>query len=125
LVDATHGIPLDYKCWVFHGRVEFIQIDFNRYSNHSRTIVDRQWRRQAWGHNPLYPPGPNVERPARLDQMIEIAERLAVDPDFVRVDLYCIDGVRILFGELTFAPGAGWTSFWPDRRVDVRVGSLW
>ncbi len=57
--------------------------------------------------------------------MIEIAERLAFDPDFVRVDLYSPDDQSVRFGELTFAPGAGWEAFLPDKREDFHVGSFW
>jgi hypothetical protein len=31
----------------------------------------------------------------------------------------------IRFGELTFAPGAGWERFLPSLVHDFRVGSLW
>ena len=39
-----------------------------------------------------------------FEQMIEIAERLAIDPEFVRVDLYCAGGNRVLFSEVAFDP---------------------
>ena len=38
--------------------------------------------------------------------MIEIAERLGEGVDFVRVDLYDVDG-RVVFGELTNYPAGG------------------
>ena len=42
--------------------------------------------------------------------MIEIAETLAEDMPFVRVDLYSVKN-QILFGELTFMPAAGYWKF--------------
>jgi hypothetical protein len=121
--DTTHGVPLDFKFWVFHGVVQFVQIDFGRFSAHTRTMYDRQWRRQPWVVG--YPPGPDLPRPRLLSEMIEIAERLAFDPEFVRVDLYSPDDESIVFGEVTFAPGAGWERFWPGNRADYYVGSYW
>lgn len=47
-----------------------------------------------------------IERPARLDEMIEIAGQLSRGFDYVRVDLY--DTPRgVYFGEFTFTPAAG------------------
>jgi len=79
LADAVHGVPLDYKFWVFHGVVEFVQVDLGRFSNHTRSMYDRRWNRQPWSVH--YPLGPDVQRPKSLDRMIEMAECLAVDID--------------------------------------------
>lgn len=122
LEDPKYGTALDYKFWVFHGVAQFVQVDFDRLSHHTRNLYDRAWRRQEWGLR--CPAGPELERPARLDEMIECAERLAVDPKFVRVDLYGSNDA-VVFGELTFAPGAGWDRFWPAKQNDFFVGSFW
>ena len=45
--------------------------------------------------------------------MIRVAEKLASDFNFVRVDLYNVNG-KIVFGELTFYPGSGYGKFTPD-----------
>jgi hypothetical protein len=123
LADAVHGLPLDYKFWVFHGVVEFVQVDFGRFSHHTRTIYDRRWNRQPW--NVRFPPGPDLARPKTLDRMIEIAEDLAVDPEFVRVDLYSPNDDTVRFGELTLSPGAGWIPFSPGKSADFWVGTFW
>ncbi|MBN9099980.1 MAG: hypothetical protein J0I49_17980 [Pseudonocardia sp.] len=41
-----------------------------------------------------------------MPEMIQVAERLGAGTDFVRVDLYDIDG-RVVFGELTSFPAGG------------------
>ena len=46
------------------------------------------------------------EKPARLTEMLRVAEKLSEPFPFVRVDLYEHDG-KVVFGELTFTPGAG------------------
>ena len=48
----------------------------------------------------------DIIKPKNFDNMIKIAEKLAEDFKFVRVDLYNIDG-KIYFGELTFTPRGG------------------
>ncbi len=120
--DDQFGVPLDYKCWVFHGKVAFIQVDFDRFTNHTRTFYSRDWERQPW--TTFYPRGPALAKPSKLQEIIEVAEALAVDPDFVRVDLYCPNDARVVFGELTFTPEAGWGPFYP-RSFDAEVGRLW
>jgi hypothetical protein len=98
------GIPDDYKFFVFHGRCRFIQVDAGRFGVRTQDFFDPEWR-----HVPLSggPPWANPEpaRPVNLDEMIALAERLGQDTDFVRVDLYDVDG-RIVFGE-----------FYRDQRI--------
>lgn len=122
LRDQGTGIPLDYKFFVFHGKVEVIQVDYARFQRHMRTFYDRDW-------NPLnlrlkYPKGPISDRPAKLAEMIEISESLGKDFDFIRVDLYCVNNERVVFGELTLSPEAGWGRFSPAS-WDVILGAKW
>lgn len=123
LVDDTHGVPLDYKCFVFRGRVEYIQVDAGRFAQHTRTFYDREWRAQPWGL--IYPLAPPVPRPSRLRELLELAETLAAGMDFVRVDLYLVNDTDLYFGEFTMAPEGGWGRFCPDRSVDRMLGRLW
>ncbi|MBE0411787.1 MAG: glycosyltransferase, partial [Anaerolineales bacterium] len=44
--------------------------------------------------------------------------------DFIRVDLYCVNDERIVFGELTLTPEAGWGRFSPVK-WDSIFGSFW
>ena len=46
--------------------------------------------------------------------MIKLAEKLAKDIPFVRVDFYEINE-KIYFGELTFFPGSGFEEFKPQK----------
>jgi hypothetical protein len=123
LEDSGRAVPLDFKCFVFHGRVAFIQVDFDRFTRHTRTFYDRAWRRQPWGL--LYPPGPDLPRPSRLDDLIALAEQLSGGLDFIRIDLYCVNDCDLYFGEFSICPEAGWGRFWPDRSVDRMLGDLW
>jgi hypothetical protein len=55
--------------------------------------------------------------------MLSIASRLSACFDFVRVDLYNIDG-KIYFGELTFTPVAGGLKLQPES-WDLKLGEKW
>lgn len=65
----------------------------------------------------------NIIKPKNFDRMIEIVKKLSEDFDYVRVDLYNIDG-EIYFGELTFCPDGGFGKF-TDINWDYKFGSYW
>ena len=45
-------------------------------------------------------------KPKNFPEMVDVARLLSAHIDFVRVDLYNIDGT-IYFGEMTFTPASG------------------
>ena len=55
-----------------------------------------------------------IEKPKKLEEMINISETLAKDIPFVRVDLYEVDK-KVFFGELTFYPSSGFEGFTPSE----------
>jgi hypothetical protein len=111
---------LDYRFWCFNGVPEVIQVD-----NHAHDInpfFDTKWNQLDL----YYREGvsrPLVAKPVNLDQMMSIASRLSAPFDFVRVDLYNIDG-KIYFGELTFTPVGGGLKLRPEG-WDVKLGEKW
>ncbi len=122
LTDPTPLGLLDYKVFCFGGRARFVQVDiFRQLSTPGRPDRDgpaqvRAFYDTGWNRLPctlLYPLAPfDIPRPRRLAAMLELAEALAAGLEFVRVDLFNIDG-EITFGELTFYPGNGFLSFVP------------
>ena len=114
---GTAGVlPRDYKCFVFAGRVEAIQVHLQREERHRWVVFDRTWRR-------LSSVDEDVAPPASLAGMIAGAEELARDFDFARVDFYEVGG-RPLFGEMTFYPGSGLCRLDPVE-LDTHFGALW
>lgn len=111
-------LPLDYKFYVFNGRVEYIQVHLDRAANHRWIVFDRGWRRVSALSSDADPP-----RPVNLDHMMAAAGKLGRGFDFVRVDLYEIDAVP-LFGEMTFYPGSGLDRFDPVS-LDWTIGAHW
>jgi hypothetical protein len=118
--DGQH--PPEYKLFVIHGRVEVLYVDVDRFVDHRRNFYDRDWTPLDVSKD-RYPRGEVGPRPGSLDRMVEIAERLGRETDFVRVDLYDVDG-RVVFGELTNYPSAGYPN-WSPPSYDLELGRRW
>ncbi|WP_236643618.1 ATP-grasp fold amidoligase family protein [Flavisphingopyxis soli] len=112
------ALPVDYKLYVFGGRVTHIQVHLDREHDHRWMLFTPDWRRRSAPSADTDPP-----RPRSLDAMIAAAETLGQGFDFVRTDFYEVGG-RPLFGEMTFYPGSGLDPFDPDD-LDLELGALW
>jgi hypothetical protein len=89
----------DYKIFCFNGEPRLIQVDMDRYVDHTRKYFDEDWNEQDFSI--LYPrSAADCPRPASLDTMLAVARRLSAPFSFVRIDLYS-DGERVLVGEIT------------------------
>jgi hypothetical protein len=115
-------VPEDYKFFVYHGRVHFIQVHFDRFGGHKRNFYDREWNLLP-AKLRFAPTSEPVSKPVNLGQMINLAEQIGAQFDFVRVDLYS-PPQGILFGEVTFYPGAGHMAFIP-KDWDNKFGEPW
>ncbi len=114
--------PLDYKFFCFGGRAEYVLMTFDRHSapyekHFSRDFVPLD----LWNGCRQFPG--RIERPRNYEEMVSLAESLAHDFDFIRVDLYNLDG-RIYFSELTCYPAGGLARFIP-REYDFIFGEKW
>jgi hypothetical protein len=121
-IGPANVLPLDYKFWTFHGRVEFIHVVTGRDYHERQAFFDRNWNRVAGGQG-FDMETDDVPPPVNLEAMIAAAETLAGDLGFVRVDLYEIDG-QPRFGEMTFCPGAGLNQINPPE-FDRQLLALW
>lgn len=121
-ISLASNLPLDYKLFVFGGRVEYIEVDTDRENDHKRTFFDRTWTRQEFSLG-YKRDDRDIPPPTSLTEMIEAAEKLSDGIPFVRIDFYEIDG-RPVFGEMTFYPDAGIAKFTPDL-YDFKLGNLW
>jgi hypothetical protein len=115
-------LPDDYKFFVYHGRAHFIQFVCDRPRGLKLNFYDREWN--LLPAKLRYPcTSQPIPKPANLAQMIEIAEKIGAQFDFVRVDLYS-SPQGILFGEVTFYPNAGLEAFTPEQ-WDMTFGEPW
>ncbi|MGJ9371576.1 ATP-grasp fold amidoligase family protein [Nesterenkonia sp. CF4.4] len=118
-----NGRPLiDFKTYVFRGRMQILHTDAGRFTdNFQELFYTREWE-------PLdlineAPRGPVAPRPRNFEQMVRAAEALGAGYDFMRVDLYNLDG-ELWFGELTPYPSGGMDPFTPDS-ADFQLGAWW
>lgn len=122
MLQVNGTLPVEYKAFCFDGRPQLLQCT-RVCPTRLRFIsfYDTSWRPvpMVWNARP----GPAETRPEALDELLRVASRLSADLDFVRVDLYEVDG-HVYFGELTLTPNAGLLPIYP-REIDARLGNLW
>ncbi|REE25794.1 teichuronopeptide biosynthesis TupA-like protein [Winogradskyella pacifica] len=119
LTNEDGSIPIDYKLHCFNGELSFIMIDFDRHGDlRTRNLYDRNWNLIPcnWGR----PYGKELKKPENLDEMIRVAEILAKDFTYVRVDFYLVKG-KIFFGEITFHHASGFQAF-IQKDYDYKFG---
>ena len=121
LTDAGADDLTDYKFLCFRGRVHYIIVDKDRFTDHKRNFYDTNWNFYPVDTDHHCSPK-TIEKPENLSAMIRVAEILSADFPAVRVDLYNVCG-KIYFGELTFYPWDGYVRFNPDT-FDYTLGNL-
>lgn len=122
-VESENEALRDYKLLVYNGRVQNLFVVFERETNRNPYInfYDREWNLLPFERDhPNY--NKSIASPKYLKEMITLAEQLAKDIPFVRVDFYC-NFDKVLFGEMTFYPGSGFESFQPIE-WDYKLGDL-
>ena len=109
---------LDYKFYCFGGEPRFLYVAF---ANMKRGVKRDQlsFFDFSWQPTPFYRLDHEqlpfaLEKPENLEEMIDIARRLAQGIPFVRVDLYNLSG-QVYFSEMTFIPGCGFGPFQPEE----------
>ena len=122
-VQASKQGLKDYKFFCFNGKVKCFKVDFDRFTEHRANYYDVECNLLPFGEV-MCPPKPEKEMslPDEIPQMIELAEKLAKDMPFVRIDFYNVNH-RIYFGEITFFPASGFGKFIPEE-WDEKLGKL-
>ena len=116
---------IDYKFFSFKGEVKYCQVIQNRNSNQTIDFYDKNWKKQEFTGLTLGVKKSEslLRKPKNYELMLELASILSKDFDFVRVDLYNVDG-KIYFGELTFCPASGLGTFIPEE-WNKNFGEFW
>ncbi len=99
----------DYKIHCFNGVPQFIQFIGDRnLAKHSafQSNYDMNWKRLDWVFEDYPAFLKSSEPPTRLRDMEKVAEKLSAGIEYVRVDLYEVNG-KIYFGEMTLTPNSG------------------
>jgi len=119
------GELIDYRCFTFEGKVKAVYVDSPTASvNLQRRFVDPNWKEFSI-NNPKAKTSPVLpERPQNFAEIIQTAEKLASDMDFVRVDLY--DTTQgIVLGEMSVYHNGGESMLTPDRAFNKWLGDQW
>ena len=114
-------LPTEYKIHVFNGVAKNlyvvtsrgVDIRYNNYYIDWTSFDGSQFNGWKKTDNPL-------TKPSNFDEMVKMAESLAQEFPFVRVDLYNING-KIYFSEMTFTPAKG-TLILDDDKCDFEMG---
>lgn len=121
LVNKNGELPLDYKVYCFGGEPRFVQVDFDRFTNHTRAFYDLEWRKQPFSIG--YPLSEKtVEPPHQLQEMLALARTLSAGLPYLRVDQYVVSD-QVFIGELTAYPGNGMEIF-TDEAWNRKLGDL-
>lgn len=112
----------DYKLMVFNGKVKCSFVGSERFSEDGLkiTFFDTDWKVMPFERH--YPKSKlEIAKPLNYDEMVKLAEKLARDIPFARIDFYEIGG-KTYFGEITLYPGSGFEEFTPFE-WDKTLGS--
>ncbi len=113
----------EYKIMCFNGKAKFIeQLIFISIREFKRSTHSINWEVEEFSHNDLPVYEKELPRPKNLELMVEIAEKLAKDFKFVRVDIREVNG-ELYFGELTFTPCSGHMTYFPDK-YNLIIGDM-
>jgi hypothetical protein len=121
-IENADGQLYDYKFWCFNGNPEFVAFNSDRADGLKRDMRDTEWNKTPFRYAHSDEPRIAQQKPANLEQMIEIAKTLSKDFYFARVDLYSVNN-EIKFGEVTFYPDAG-TTKWEPPEYDLILGEM-
>lgn len=113
----------DYKFWCFGGKCKFVMFLSERNTHLCMNNYDLDWNLLPFTYGGHENSKKDIERPAKLNEMIKIAEKLAEGFPHVRVDLYLDENEQIKFGEMTFTSFSG-VMRWSKPEVEYELGAL-
>jgi len=122
LREEKTNILKEYLFHMFHGKCKLILLIYDRMNNFSMGYYDEKWnilpvkkpnRRQA----------PKIKKPKNFKTMLRLAEKLSKPFDFIRVDLFNLNG-KIYIGELTHYPDSGVGKYDPIS-FSYELGKNW
>jgi hypothetical protein len=122
LLEEDGRIPVDLKFHVFHGRAAVVQVHIDRFGEHRMNSYDTELNLLPFQQEFL-PSDMTYVPPPEIREMVRLAERLAEDFDYARIDLYLVKG-KAKFGEITHYDGAAQSGFTP-REYDRILGDMW
>lgn len=115
IAEKGKGSLTDYKFYCFNGVAKFADVHVDREDDHKQGCFDLNYNllpfRKISKNKDI---SSEIEKPSNYEEMIKLAETLAANLPFVRVDFYSVNG-KAVFGEMTFYPSDGRKDFYPDK----------
>ena len=118
---ADGGDLKDYKVYCFNGEPRLVAVHSDRFGAHKKDLYDIDWNFLADKYIGFPSTGKPIPKPAVWDEVLDHARALSRPFKHARVDFYIV-GDRVVFGEITFAPGSGFDRF-SSRDFDLEMGS--
>lgn len=126
-IEPEDGLaPADYKIYCCNGKPAYVMVCLGRGEDVKPKFyyfdVEGRLQRELTADGLSAPADFRYDKPAGWDEMIRYSEVLSAPFPFVRADFYLEKG-RVIFGELTFTPGAGLD---PDKLpyTDQLIGNM-
>lgn len=121
LLEVVPDVPLDYKFYCFHGRVEYVHIltvvEGEDKADPECFFTDREYRplnvEYGYKNKEQLPP-----RHPLFEKMVAYAQQLSKPFPHVRIDFMVSQG-KIYFGEYTFFSGSGCDEFRPAEFDEI------
>jgi hypothetical protein len=114
----------DYKFFCFNGKADSVMLCLERNTGDTKFyFFDKNWNLRRYNIRGKNAPSDfTLPKPAGMDQMFELAEKLSTGLPYARIDLYYSND-KIYFGEITFFPASGFdTNILPE--TDLYFGNL-
>lgn len=123
-IEQEDGTELrDYRFFCFNGEPKFITVDFNinEKKKTRRNLYDLEWNLME--EEISYPKELkiNVNKPEKLDEMIDLSRKLSSGFPHARIDFYYIKE-KVIFGEITFFHQSGMGKIKP-LTFDEKMGN--
>lgn len=111
-----------YRFCCFHGEPKFIYVMEETSGKYHIDYFDTDWMKLDYKWKGCDPNPMPIDRPDRLEDMLEMAALLSRGFPFVRIDLYNTKE-RIYLSEFTFLPAGGIMKF--EKRKTARMLGSW
>ena len=120
--DSSGGL-IDYKTYNINGKFIMTMVCLDRHTGETKFyFMSKDWKHLVYTKASQKKPDFMMEKPASIDKMSELAEKLAVGLPFARVDFYDVDG-HPYFGEITFFSDGG-TELYHNDEFQQKYGEM-
>lgn len=115
-------VPIDYKFFCFNGVPRFLEVCTGRFKDLKFSFYDMDLNFLDYQSKKYKGKSKFINKPESFDKMKEIAKSLSNGFNFVRVDLFDING-KPYIGEMTFTPHAGRITSMSDKAL-IETGKM-